>query len=253
MPTNLLPPSFDGDLSEAIAHFWRARDIAAGSQSGSRGNVIAGKNLDGFLSLVTAVAKHCGLPETVVFTQGRKHVTLPGHFRPTKNWDALIIHEKRLLAVLEFKSQVGSFGNNFNNRSEEVIGSAADLWVASRYGAFLPSNHVTAGFEPDSDPRPPFLGYLMLLEDCERSTLPVECFSPHFRVDGDFITASYATRYRILCERLMNERLYKSAALVLSPSGAMGLSGHHRSLSEATSARSLFVQLAAQLLADTQT
>jgi hypothetical protein len=33
-----------------------------------------------------------------------------------------------LVATVEVKSQVGSFGNNFNNRVEEAIGSATDFW-----------------------------------------------------------------------------------------------------------------------------
>jgi hypothetical protein len=53
---------------------------------------------------------------------------LPGFFRPTKEWDLLAIHDGKLLAVIEAKSQVGpSFGNNFNNRTEEAMGSALDL------------------------------------------------------------------------------------------------------------------------------
>jgi len=40
----------------------------------------------------------------------------------------LVINEGRLIAALEFKSHVGpSFGNNFNNRAEEAIGTAHDL------------------------------------------------------------------------------------------------------------------------------
>jgi len=35
--------------------------------------------------------------------------------------------------------QVGSFGNNYNNRTEEALGSAVDLWAAYREGAFKPS------------------------------------------------------------------------------------------------------------------
>src|SRR3546814_18450612 len=66
----------------------------------------------------------------------KSRVVLPGFFRATKNWDVLVIHERRLLGVFEFKSQVGSIINNFNNRSEEVIGLAADLWVAHHHGAY---------------------------------------------------------------------------------------------------------------------
>ena len=82
---------------------------------------------------------------------------LPGYFRPTKLWDLLVINEGRLIAALEFKSQVGpSFGNNFNNRTEEAIGTAHDLWTAYREGAF------------GKQPRP-FVGWMMMVEDAPES------------------------------------------------------------------------------------
>ncbi|MCA9635659.1 MAG: hypothetical protein KC420_06470, partial [Myxococcales bacterium] len=127
--------------------------------------MISGKNMDGFVTLVGAVARHCGLPADAVHV-GHRGIVLPGFYRPTKKWDALVIDRGRLLAAFEFKSQVGSFGNNFNNRSEEAIGSASDLWVAYRHGAYRDSVRSSA---PAGDPRPPFLGWLMLLEDCEAS------------------------------------------------------------------------------------
>jgi hypothetical protein len=64
-------------------------------------------------------------------------LTLPGFFRPTKLWDLLVIRDRELVAALAFKSHVGpSFGNNFNNRAEEALGTAADFWTAFREGAF---------------------------------------------------------------------------------------------------------------------
>jgi hypothetical protein len=57
-----------------------------------------------------------------------KYVELPGWYRPEKKWDLLIVSDGKLLAGIEFKSQVGSFGNNYNNRTEEAIGSATDIW-----------------------------------------------------------------------------------------------------------------------------
>ena len=46
----------------------------------------------------------------------------------------------QLVTAIEFKSQVGpSFGNNFNNRVEEAIGNAADIWIALSRGALWPS------------------------------------------------------------------------------------------------------------------
>ena len=62
--------------------------------------------------------------------------------------------DNQLVLAVEFKSQVGpSFGNNFNNRTEEAIGNAEDVWIAYREGRF--------GTQPA-----PLLGYLFLLEDC---------------------------------------------------------------------------------------
>ncbi len=111
----------------------------------------------------------------------------------------------QFLAGIEFKSQVGSFGNNYNNRTEEAIGSACDLWAAYREGAFKPSAR-------------PWLGYLMLLEHAPESTRPVRAQEPHFKVFPEFKKASYAKRYEILLTKLVRERLYDSACFLLSDS-----------------------------------
>jgi len=81
--------------------------------------------MDGFINIVRAVAAHCGLADEAVHVR-KSQVVLPGFFRATKNRDALVVDHGRLPGVFEFKSQVGSFDNNLNNRVEEVIGSAAD-------------------------------------------------------------------------------------------------------------------------------
>lgn len=244
----LLPPNFDELLSAAVKVFWKSRASGSSAQGGTRGNVIGGKNLDGFIGVVEAVAEHCGIPPDCLFTSGRGALTIPGFFRPTKNWDILIIYRHRLLAVLEFKSQVGSLGNNSNNRSEEAIGLAVDLQVAAREGLYQPENHrqSTAGTPDSGDPRPPFLGYLLLLEDSKDSTTPVRMSSPHYPIDPVFRRASYASRYRILCERLMSERLYSAASILLSPNGGQGV---WRPLSDATTPYYMFTQLAATLQA----
>jgi hypothetical protein len=225
------------------------------TQGGSRDSVVGGKNMDGFVGLVGLVANHCGLPAATVHTRKSK-VVLPGYFRATKNWDVLVIHENRLLGVFEFKSQVGSFGNNFNNRSEEVIGSAADLWVAHHHGAYgdNPYRSPTRVSEPaqallnptiQSDPRPPFVAWLMLLEECGASLTPVRCDEPHYPVLEEFRAASYARRYQILCERLVERQLYSAAALELTTANTNA----SRALSPATSIKNLFAEFAGRLLA----
>jgi hypothetical protein len=215
--------------------------------------------MDGFVVLVERVAAWCGLPPSCVHV-AKGRVVLPGYFRATKNWDVVVIHKDRLVAVFEFKSQVGSFGNNFNNRSEEVIGAAADLWVAHHRGAYSaaplgPSDLLAHEPEPalnpvlQRDPRPPFLGWLMLLEDCPRALEPVTVSEPHFAVFPEFRGASYAKRYQILCERLVERQLYGAAALLLSSAERGGATGAYRSLSDATSLRSLFLEFAGRIAA----
>jgi len=98
--------------------------------------VTAGKNMDGFASLVKNIVRANGLEHADIHRK-RRVLTLPGYFRPTKLRDLLVMNEGRLVAALEFKSHIGpSFANNFNNRAEEAIGTAHDLWTAYREGAF---------------------------------------------------------------------------------------------------------------------
>ena len=172
--------------------------------------------MDGFTELVADLLVECGLPEDVIFRSGREDLTLPGFFRPTKQWDLIVVAGDSLLAAVEFKSLCGpSFGNNYNNRIEEAIGNSTDLWTAYREGAFQTS------------PRP-FLGYLMLLEEAEASTRPVAVYEKHFQVFKGYRDASYADRCQESVRRLMRERCYDAACLLLSskPAGARARGGY---------------------------
>ncbi len=261
MTLSLLPEDFEERVKAAVRRFWTGRSgkLSERKQGGSRDSVVGGQNMNGFIELVTHVAEHCGLPADAVHSK-RSKAALPGFFRATKDWDAVVIHRQRLLGVFEFKSQVGSFGKNFNNRSEEAIGSAADLWVAHHQGAYgqrpASGNRIAedspARLNPiyQADPRPPFVGWLMLLEECDRSTrTKVRCVEPHFPVFPAFKDKPYAARYQILCERLVERRLYSAAALELSEAGGTTC----RPLSSATSIRNLFAEFAGSVLAARET
>ncbi|MBV8780891.1 MAG: restriction endonuclease [Phycisphaerae bacterium] len=199
----------EAKLREAVQYFWRTRTQQSTRQSdaadpdrGTRGAVTGGKQMNGFVRLVRDLLVAARVPESCIAVE--KFVELPGWFRAEKKWDLVIVHNRELLAAIEFKSQIGpSFGNNFNNRTEEALGSATDIWAAYREGAFRPSVR-------------PFLGYFMLLEDCERSRLPVGVNAPHFPVFSEFKDASYRQRYSILVEKLVRERLYDGACFMLS-------------------------------------
>ena len=194
---------------QAVSSYWLTRQRQMDRQSslgrkdqGARSAVTGGAQMDGFITLLTEILKESDVHEDHIFR--KKRLELPGFFRPTKEWDLLVIRDEQLIIALEAKSQVGpSFGNNFNNRTEEAMWSALDLWTAFREGAF----NTTVK---------PWLGYIFLLEDCAESRKPVRTREPHFEVFPEFKNASYAERYEIFCRKLVRERHYSSATFLLS-------------------------------------
>jgi len=212
-------PEINRRLQKAVKHFWSTRATQAekqgssgGKDAGARSAVTGGAQMNGFINLVRDLLCESGLPKAHVYCE--KYVEIPGWYRPEKKWDLLIVSDGRLLAGIEFKSQVGSFGNNYNNRTEEAIGSATDIWAAYREGAFNPSAR-------------PWLGYLMLLEEAPSSLSSVRAREPHFKVFPEFKDASYAKRYEILLTKLVRERLYDSACFLMSNATA-GLKGLYK-------------------------
>ncbi len=202
---------------------------------GERGSVTAGKNMDGFVELCVEIVHANGLRAASIH-RGRAPM-LPGYFRPTKLWDLLVLSEGRLVAAIELKSHVGpSFGNNFNNRVEEAVGSAYDLWAAHREGAF-------------ADQARPFVGWLILVEDAPASQRPVKLRSPHFPAFTAFGDTSYLRRYDLFCRRLATERLYTAASVVSSPSSA-ARSGEYGIMSDSTGLRVFVTSLAGHVAAE---
>jgi type II restriction enzyme len=69
--------------------------------------------MNGFITLVKGLLRETGITESQIYCN--KGVELPGWYRPEKQWDVLVVVDGELIAGIEFKSQVGSFGNNYNN------------------------------------------------------------------------------------------------------------------------------------------
>lgn len=215
-----LMESLDKRVAQAVAFYWQTRDGQRSAQksrglmdAGFRSAVTGGAQMDGFIQLFTDILVQAGIAERFIFR--KKALELPGFFRPTKEWDLLVVKDGQLVAAIEAKSQVGpSFGNNFNNRTEEAMGSALDLWTAFREGAF------NGGVQP-------FLGYFFMLEECDASNRPVRVREPHFRVLPEFVGASYTKRYELFCRKLVLERHYTVASFIVSKNDA-GLDGIYR-------------------------
>lgn len=234
---------YEQKAREAVKAFWGNREAARQKQiesgkadQGERAGVTAGKNMNGFLALVLDLIKANGLAHAEIY-QNRVMLTLPGYFRPTKLWDLLVLYKGELIAAIELKSQVGpSFGNNFNNRTEEAIGTAHDFWTAFREEAF------------GKQPRP-FVGWLMMVEDAPESRRSVRDSSPHFAVFDEFKGASYLKRYDLLCQRLVQEQLYTAATVIAAERSAVD-SGDYAQLSPMTGIKSFVTAFAGHIAAE---
>ena len=187
-------------IAEAVSFFWnrKQKQLSESGDSSNRGAVVGGKQMDGFIGLLKKVACDAGVPSEYIITDKNY---LPGFFRSSKDWDMIVVAPSgKLIAAIELKSQVGSYGNNFNNRTEEAIGSAVDLWTAFREGQF-PGQLA------------PWVGWLMVVGRDKDSERPVRNYEPFFPVRPEVDGASYLDIYRSLSQKLLLERHYTSSAL----------------------------------------
>lgn len=97
-------------ISKAIKTFWLTKK--------RQGNVLAGKQLDGFLELLTIVAIDAGIPKECIYLRNNH---IPGFYRATKDWDLLIVSPQGNLATsgadtyenLSNRISIESFINSF--------------------------------------------------------------------------------------------------------------------------------------------
>lgn len=231
---------YDQRVRGAVKCFWESRE---------RDGVRSGKTLDGFVDLLAWVVHNNGLPNARVVC-GRE-ASVPGFFRPTKLWDVLILNEQTLIAAIEMKSIADSFGKNSNNRAEEALGSGIDLREAFRENAIDGLTQL-------------FTGYLILVENCQETQSNVQIQMKYFRAMPDFVAAqaienfryernadgvfqpvdgvSYMQRFCIMCRRLMQKELYRSACVISSPRTAI-TDGSYADVSHDTSIRAFLASL----------
>lgn len=206
------------EISDAVQWYWSTLSGQAEEQResenstrGRRAEVLGGGQMDGFAGLVEDILVAAGVPRESV--KHDYHATLPGWFRHEKEWDTAVVHDGELLAAMEYKSQASSFGNNLNNRAEEVIGSNTDLIQAYEEGLFAPSPQ-------------PWIGYLFLMADTDESREPKTLREPNFPADEAFQDASYVDRMEILLLRMVRQRLITNGAFILSEE-ERGLDGEY--------------------------
>jgi hypothetical protein len=232
---------FEQEAADAVRFFWNSRNSAMTRQAengridqGGRSGVTAGKNMDYFAKLLHDVVKHSGMIGAEIFSTKGK-VTLPGFLGQSKDWDLVVIWQNQLVAAIELKSQVGpAFGNNFNNRTEEAIGTAHDFWLAVKHNAIETHPEL-------------FVGWLILVEDAAGSRKPgIRELTKPFASLPEFRKASYLQRYEIFCKKLVAEALYTQTA-ILASTHTGGMTGDYSDMSPETSFKNFVMDFASRM------
>jgi hypothetical protein len=97
------------ELGAAVRHFWRVRATQHKKQgsktgrkdAGNRAAVTGGKHADGFVKLIADIVKDAELSNIniLIHTTVKNQRTLPGFFRPCKEWDVVVMSDSDLIAV----------------------------------------------------------------------------------------------------------------------------------------------------------
>lgn len=198
------------DFENAVAAYWGAKktqnELSAIKNkvgTGTAGSVRSGKHFDTIAALLAKFFLEAGYPPDAIRVTKSQGLELPGYYRPQKQWDLVVAYENTLVAAFELKALGGpSFGNNYNNRVEEALGSAVDLRRAALANLFPGEK--------------PWLGYFFIMEDAAGSRTPVQVAEGAMPVDQLWKGKSYQDRFAIFCERLMAESLYDAVCYVTS-------------------------------------
>ncbi|KPC96713.1 PaeR7I family type II restriction endonuclease [Streptomyces albus] len=198
------------DFEDAVAAYWGAKQtqnnqsaIREAVGAGTAGSVRGGKHFDPVAALLAKFFLEAGYPPESIRISKRQGLELPGYYRPQKQWDVVVAYEDVLVAAFELKGLGGpSFGNNYNNRVEEALGSAVDLRRAA-----------LADLYPGEKP---WIGYFFIMQDEAESRRPVKLAKGALPADSIWQGASYQDRFGIFCERLVSEQLYDAVCYVTS-------------------------------------
>lgn len=200
-------PDYTELVVTAVRSYWQVRQSQAEKSraagvlnTGARAEVTGGRHLDDLQALLVRTFLDAGIPATLMEVKKRP---IPGYFRRDKSWDLVVTVGERVVGIIELKSMAGeSPGQNYNNRTDEALGQAMDVWKAVER-------------EIISTPLRPWLGYFMVLEDNVATDTPVKPRQPVWPADPAFDGSSYAERYGLFFERMVRERLLDAACLIL--------------------------------------
>jgi hypothetical protein len=188
-----LPQDLDARVQAAIRHFRDTRSTQASKQQqsgsvdqGARSAVTGGAQMDGFIDLLAGLAVEFGARRQDV--RRGKHGRLPGLFLSSRQWDLVLFHQGQVLCAFRMVSSDKTGDQEpAEGLVNDAIGSAHELWGAYRESA------INKGIQP-------WLGYVLAAEAPRRGRLSSMRHAGH----------------ALFCSRLVRERLYSGAALILA-------------------------------------
>jgi restriction endonuclease XhoI-like protein len=187
---------------DAFAKFWTQREDRL-TTSGRPNYTAFSTGKDPLLDLVEDELIRAGLHRSHIHRNER--IDLPGSYNPTpKRRDLVVLDDGVPIAVVNFKTVIGpAFGNNFNNRVQEILGDAVDL------GRPYETEMLRA--------LKPCLALFFALEDCEKSNTTIRTGHSGFACGPSFPDEiSYKDRYRIFFERLIRDGRYDAICYLTS-------------------------------------
>lgn len=104
----LEPTALNRRVAKAVASYWATRQSQSAKQvssgqrdQGARSAVTGGAQMDGFIALITELILEAGIKQEHIFHSTA--LELPGFYRPTKEWDLLVVRDSQLILAARNK------------------------------------------------------------------------------------------------------------------------------------------------------
>lgn len=197
--------ALEDSVLELSIEFWHEKEEAVrrNTEAGTEGfgsQARDARHMSALTAFVRQMFVDAGLDERDVFVDR----AIPGYYRRSKSWDVVATHKGHLVGVVELKSQVGSEGNNANNRIEEALGSTFDAAKAQELTSAFGALPVWTAFCVVFDSNPNLASQVRTRA------------APLFRIDPIFEGRTYGDQWAIAVDRFVLTGAYDAGWMALT-------------------------------------